>query len=227
MRCTSPAAGPTNGVDFTGKRVAVIGTGSSGVQSIPIIAEQARQLVVFQRTPYFSIPAHNGPLSPEQARPAGRRRGGLPRTRQGLSPAAFRWSAASDPDLLACRRPNASSGTNAPGQIGELFEVLNVYADVLSNRAANDELAEFFRDKIRSMVDDPQTASTLCPTDYPDRHQAAVPGHGLLRHLQPAACAPGRPATRTRFGASPKPASTPSTSPSSSTRSCSPPASTR
>ena len=52
-------------------------------------------------------------------------------------------------------------------EIGELLETLDVYADVMSNRAANDELAEFFRDKIRSIVDDPQTASTLCPTDYP------------------------------------------------------------
>ena len=48
-----------------------------------------------------------------------------------------------------------------------MLETLNVYADVMSHRAANDELAEFFRDKIRSIVNDPQTASTLCPTDYP------------------------------------------------------------
>lgn len=52
---------PHEGVDFTGKRVAVIGTGSSGIQSIPIIAEQAKELVVFQRTPNFSMPAYNGP----------------------------------------------------------------------------------------------------------------------------------------------------------------------
>src|SRR4051794_32817993 len=52
---------PHEGVDFTGKRVAVVGTGSSGVQSIPLIAEQAEQLTVFQRTPAYSIPAHNGP----------------------------------------------------------------------------------------------------------------------------------------------------------------------
>ena len=57
---------PHEPVDFAGKRVAVIGTGSSGVQSIPAIAEEARQVVVFQRTPNFSIPARNGPLSPEK-----------------------------------------------------------------------------------------------------------------------------------------------------------------
>jgi cation diffusion facilitator CzcD-associated flavoprotein CzcO len=53
-------------VDFTGKRVAVIGTGSSGIQSIPIIAEQAAQLHVFQRTPNYSVPARNEPLTPEK-----------------------------------------------------------------------------------------------------------------------------------------------------------------
>src|SRR5215469_7649175 len=52
---------PHEGVDFTGQRVAVIGTGSSGIQSIPLIARQASQLTVFQRTPNFSVPAHNGP----------------------------------------------------------------------------------------------------------------------------------------------------------------------
>src|SRR5262245_28834290 len=57
---------PHAGVDLTGKRVAVIGTGSSGVQSIPLIAKQASQLFVFQRTPNFSIPAHNGPVRPDK-----------------------------------------------------------------------------------------------------------------------------------------------------------------
>src|SRR5262245_58462171 len=54
---------PHDGVNFTGKRVAVIGTGSSGIQSIPIIAEQAAELTIFQRTPNFSRPAFNGPVS--------------------------------------------------------------------------------------------------------------------------------------------------------------------
>ena len=58
--------GLTVGVDFTGKRVAVIGTGSSAVQSIPLIAAEAEQLTVFQRTPNFSIPARNGPISDER-----------------------------------------------------------------------------------------------------------------------------------------------------------------
>jgi len=56
---------PHEGVDFTGQKVAVIGTGSSGIQSIPVIARQASQLYVFQRTPNFSLPAQNGPLPAE------------------------------------------------------------------------------------------------------------------------------------------------------------------
>ena len=64
---------PHEGVDFTGKRVAVIGTGSSGIQSIPLIAAQAAQLTVFQRTPNFSVPAHNGAVRHEKRARAGRR----------------------------------------------------------------------------------------------------------------------------------------------------------
>ena len=55
---------PHEGVDFSGKRVGVIGTGSSAIQSIPIISQQAAHLYVFQRTPNYTIPAHNGPLDP-------------------------------------------------------------------------------------------------------------------------------------------------------------------
>ena len=64
---------PHEGVDLAGKRVAVIGTGSSGIQSIPLIAEQAAQLTVFQRTPNFALPAHNGPAPADRVGPAGRR----------------------------------------------------------------------------------------------------------------------------------------------------------
>ena len=55
---------PHEGVDFSGQRVGIIGTGSSAIQSIPIIAAQAKHLTVFQRTANFSVPAHNGPIDP-------------------------------------------------------------------------------------------------------------------------------------------------------------------
>ena len=73
---------PHEDVDFTGKRVAVIGTGSSAVQSIPIIAEQAKHLTVFQRTPNYAVPAHNAPLDPEYVQRDQGRLSGAARARQ-------------------------------------------------------------------------------------------------------------------------------------------------
>ncbi len=155
---------PHQGVDFTGKRVAVVGTGSSGIQSIPLIAAQAAQLVVFQRTPCFSIPAQNGPISPDKLaqlddhtayRQAARNSfGGVPVERTMIS--TFSVSA----DERQQRYESA-------WQRGELLEVLNLYTDVMSNPAANDDFAEFVRGKIRATVADPQTADALCPTTYP------------------------------------------------------------
>ena len=155
---------PHEPVDFRDKRVAVIGTGSSGVQSIPVIAHEARQLVVFQRTPNFSIPARNGPLSPEK----------LAQTaNEAEYRAAARVSFGGIP-MVRSITPTFSVSQNERRQryerawgIGELFEAINVYADVLSNPTANHEFAEFFRNKIRSIVADPQTAADLCPTDHP------------------------------------------------------------
>ena len=155
---------PHDPVDFTGKRVAVIGTGSSGVQSIPVIAQEARQLVVFQRTPNFSIPARNGPLSPEQLaqlaneveyRAAARVSfGGIPMDRCIIP-------------TFSVSEAERQQRYERAWESGLLFETITVYSDVLSNPAANHEFAEFFRNKIRSIVDDPQTAADLCPTDHP------------------------------------------------------------
>jgi cation diffusion facilitator CzcD-associated flavoprotein CzcO/acetyl esterase/lipase len=155
---------PHEPVDFTGKRVAVIGTGSSGVQSIPVIAQEAREVVVFQRTPNFSIPARNGPLPPEKlarfadeaeyraaARVSG---GGIPMERSATL-------------TFSVSESERQQRYEWAWECGLLFDSINVYADVLSNPAANHEYAEFFRNKIRSIVDDPQTAADLCPTDHP------------------------------------------------------------
>lgn len=155
---------PHEPVDFTGKRVGVVGTGSSGIQSIPLIAAQAAQLVVFQRTPCFSIPAHNGPIAPDKLaqlvddsayRQAAKYSfGGVPLER--TSTPAFSVSA----DERRQRYERA-------WQRGELLEVLNLYTDVMSNTLANNDFAEFIRGKICSIVRDPQTAEALCPTTYP------------------------------------------------------------
>ncbi|MUL63304.1 steroid monooxygenase [Mycobacterium sp. CBMA 234] len=155
---------PHEPVDFTGKRVGVIGTGSSGIQSIPLIAAQAAQLAVFQRTPCFSIPAHNGPVSADKQaaladepayRAAARASfGGVPQERTLIPTFAV-------PEAYRQQRYERA------WQIGELLETLNMFSDLMSNPAANESFANFVRDKIRAAVDDPQTAMTLCPSDYP------------------------------------------------------------
>ncbi|WP_204808509.1 flavin-containing monooxygenase [Mycobacterium riyadhense] len=155
---------PHEPVDFTGKRVGVVGTGSSGIQSIPLIAAQAARLVVFQRTPCFSIPAHNGPISPEKLAQLADERayreaarysfGGVPLERS-ITPA---FSVSADERQQRYERA---------WQRGELLEVLNLYADVMSNPLANKDFADFVRGKIRGVVDDPQIAEALCPTSYP------------------------------------------------------------
>jgi cation diffusion facilitator CzcD-associated flavoprotein CzcO/acetyl esterase/lipase len=155
---------PHEPIQFKGKRVAVIGTGSSGVQSIPVISQEARELVVFQRTPNFSIPARNGPLSPEKlARIADEAEY---RTVARMSPAGIPMERSITPTFSVSESERQQRYERA-WECGLLFDAINVYADVLSNPAANHEFAEFFRNKIRSIVDDPQTAADLCPTDHP------------------------------------------------------------
>lgn len=155
---------PHEPVDFTGKRVGVVGTGSSGIQSIPLIAAQASQLVVFQRTPCFSIPAHNGPISPDKLAELADDRayrhaakysfGGVPLERTIIP--SFSVSA----DERHQRYERA-------WQRGELLEVLNLYAGTMSNPVANEDFADFIRAKIRGIVHDPETAETLTPRTYP------------------------------------------------------------
>jgi cation diffusion facilitator CzcD-associated flavoprotein CzcO/acetyl esterase/lipase len=156
---------PHDGVDFTGKRVAVIGTGSSGIQSIPLIATQADQLTVFQRTANFAVPAHNGPVRPERLealladrdayREAARHsRGGVP-----IPPTEAMALSLSEEE----RRERFEEAWEA----GELFSILNVFADQLVNPVANEILSEMVREKIRSLVEDPQVAEDLCPNDHP------------------------------------------------------------
>ncbi len=161
----STARWPHAGVDFTGKRVAVIGTGSSGIQSIPLIAQQAAQLTVFQRTPNFSVPAHNGPVRDDtQARLAADRtayREAAKYSRGGIPNEPTEHSALlSSPELRRER-------FEAAWARGELFEILGIFNDQAVNPAANEIVAEMIREKIRSIVEDPVTAELLCPKDHP------------------------------------------------------------
>jgi cyclohexanone monooxygenase len=156
---------PHEAVDFTGQRVAVIGTGSSGIQSVPIIAEQASQLTVFQRTANFSIPARNAVLTEAERQ----------------------WFRAKYPEIRRFAREEARNGiyTEMPDR-GALDDgdnerrskyearwskggltFMSVYNNLALDKTANDTAADFVREKIAEIVRDPETAKLLQPNNHP------------------------------------------------------------
>lgn len=151
---------PHEGLDVSGKRVAVIGTGSSAIQSIPPIAKEAARVTVFQRTPNYAIPARNGPLDPEYV-------ASIKADYAALRARARTTHPAIDADF---RRDLAVEAT--PAERAAAFErrwaiggltFLGCYGDLLLDKAANDSAADFVRDKIRATVKDPEVAEKLCP----------------------------------------------------------------
>jgi cation diffusion facilitator CzcD-associated flavoprotein CzcO len=153
-------AWPHEGVDFTGLRVAVIGTGSSAIQSIPLIAEQAKQLTVFQRTPTYSIPAHNRQLSDEEQRAV---KAEYPEKRKRALAEGF---------AIDMKMSETPAGSVSDDEVNATFETvwargglgfMGAFADLVLDKAANDKAAEFIRGKIRSIVKDPKTAARLSP----------------------------------------------------------------
>jgi len=156
---------PHAGVDFTGLRVGVIGTGSSGIQSIPIIAQQARELTVFQRTPNFSMPAGNRPLTQDEVHDM--------KAHYGEWREAQRTSGFGVPVEPATRSAHEATEEERASTYqqgwdkGNLVAILGAYTDTLSDKAANDTAAEFIRNKIRDVVKDPEVAETLAPRTFP------------------------------------------------------------
>jgi cyclohexanone monooxygenase len=151
---------PHEGVDFTGLRVGVIGTGSSAIQSIPIIAKQASALTVFQRTATWSVPARNEKLTPEYLKQAKAEYPAL-RAKARARPTGFYFPFNAQPAL-------ADSAEGREWQYEKAWQAgglpfLGSYGDLLFEMAANDTIAEFARRKIRSVVKDPATAELLCP----------------------------------------------------------------
>jgi len=156
---------PHGGVDFTGQRVGLIGTGSSGIQSIPIIARQCAHLTVFQRTPNFSVPAHNRPLDP-QARQALMEnyppfREGLRRGFTSLIPNETAQPSALE--LEPEERERRYQAAWCEGGIRLMFCI----CDAITNEGANDTLVDFLHARIRETVKDPQIAARLLPRTYP------------------------------------------------------------
>lgn len=156
---------PHEGVDFSGLRVGVIGTGSTAVQIIPEIAGHAGHVTVFQRTPNYAVPGHNRAVDPERQQ----------------------WNAENWQQLRAKTRerfmgvpyqnPEPSALSVSPEQRRARFDELwdkggfeflaSSYGDVLLDEKANDTIADYVRDRIRQQVKDPKVADLLCPTDHP------------------------------------------------------------
>ena len=151
---------PHEPVDFSGKRVGLIGTGSSGIQATPVVAEQAKHLYVFQRTANWSVPACNRPLSDAE---------------QAAVKAKYKDYRAQQRALgTACHYPpRAQSALDASAEQREqLYEewwqigglsFLGVFSDLIFSEEANNTAAEFIRKKIKGIVKDPEVAEKLCP----------------------------------------------------------------
>ncbi|MCB9928277.1 MAG: NAD(P)/FAD-dependent oxidoreductase [Alphaproteobacteria bacterium] len=153
---------PHEGVDFTGKRVAVIGTGSSAIQSIPLIAREADQLTVFQRTANFTVPAWNSPVDPEWEAEVKADYPAL-RAKARARPTGFYFKFNTTPALEASDADRRQTYEEFWARGGLPF--LGAYGDLLFNKDANDTIADFAREKIREIVKDPETAELLCPKD--------------------------------------------------------------
>ncbi|MBT4488521.1 MAG: NAD(P)/FAD-dependent oxidoreductase [Rhodospirillaceae bacterium] len=153
---------PHEEVDFTGQRVGVIGTGSSAIQSIPIIAQQAAELTVFQRTPNYSVPAWNEMMDPDEERAVKAEYPAL-REKMRSRPTGFYFEFNTQPALDATPEEREGQYETFWSRGGLPF--LGAYGDLLFEKEANDTIAEFGRRKIRDVVDDPATADLLCPDD--------------------------------------------------------------
>jgi len=155
---------PHEGVDFTGQRVGVIGTGSSAIQAIPVMAEQAAHLTVFQRTPNYSIPSRNSAMTPEYEQ-------------QWKSDyESFRDEARKSKNGVLTNPNDVSAMAVSEEERQRVYEArweeggtyfMASFNDLATNQASNDTAAAFVRDKIRSIVHDADVAELLAAKDYP------------------------------------------------------------
>lgn len=156
-------AWPHEGVDFTGKRVGQIGTGSTGIQAAPVIAATAQHLTIFQRTANYSVPARNGPLSAEDQRSV---KANYPeiwrKARSGTNGHPFDISQQPALSVSDAERDVAYEKAWQTG--GLRFRA--AFSDVLTSAAANETASDFIRRKISQTVKDPEVAERLTPRDH-------------------------------------------------------------
>jgi cyclohexanone monooxygenase len=155
---------PHEGVDFTGKRVGVIGTGATAVQAIPEIAQQAKHLTVFQRTPNFCVPARNGKVDPEVTKARKARYDEVVRNIRS-SFFGFELSFITKSVLEATPEEREAEFDRMWDQGGFAFWLAN-YQDMFFDQKANDLIADYLKRKIRATVNDPATAEKLIPKTY-------------------------------------------------------------
>ena len=155
---------PHEGVDFTGKRVGQIGTGSTGIQAVPVIAETAKHLTVFQRTANYSVPAKNGPLSQEFQDYLEENRANIKET--------IRTTPNGHPFVISERKVFDVDDAEREKIFEEAWEHGGLgfracFQDIAFDKKANDVAADFIKRKIRSIVKDPKTADLLTDIDHP------------------------------------------------------------
>ncbi len=158
---------PHEGVDFTGVRVGIIGTGSSGVQSIPVIAAQAEHLTVFQRTPNYTLPAGNRPLTDADRAKSKAVYDQIRKSeRESISGFVFGFGGNPLPiptELILETSPEERlAAVDADG-----FRAIGRYLDVITDAEANELVCEMYREQVRREVHDPETAEGLMPRGYP------------------------------------------------------------
>ena len=155
---------PHEGVDFGGKRVGLIGTGSTGIQAAPVIAGTAAHLTVFQRTANYSVPARNAPLTPDFKR--------YIKENTGQIRQVMHSTANGHPWPIAERSALETSAEERQALYEKAWEIGGLrfratFRDLVVDKAANDTAAIFIRNKIREIVKDPATAAKLSDFDHP------------------------------------------------------------
>lgn len=155
---------PHEKVDFSGQRIAVIGTGSSGIQAIPVLAKEAAHVAVFQRTANYSLPAQNMKMTPEYE---GEWKDDYKARRMEMryTPQGSLRDLNDEPAMSVSAKRRREVYTERWATGGSTL--LGSFNNLLNDQNSNDTAAEFVRQQIRNTVNDPETAELLCPKDHP------------------------------------------------------------